>query len=335
MMRSSISRQLAAVTALACVVAGQASHAQHLDVLTQVVDGKIVTGAANYDNNTWIVGQTVFERQFLSNFRTNDPGFTALETGNPLLESGVIGFAPQTDLFLDIVPTTIGGQRANFWYWDGVDVAQDGYAIDDVDFGFAPVGITWNVFDDDFELLTADGSDTVVPNALVQTAFSDGGIHQHLLMQVADSDGNTQTTPPQGIYLAAMVLHAEGYEASEPFFFVNRTAGLTNEPRDVAADWVRMNYEILIREPLPADFNGDGQVDGDDFLIWQANFMTTTNATRMTGDANGDGAVDGDDFLIWQAGFGASLPGEVRGVPEPSSLAIAVAGLVLVASRRR
>ncbi len=51
---------------------------------------------------------------------------------------------------------------------------------------------------------------------------------------------------------------------------------------------------------LLADFNGDGQVDGTDFLIWQANYLKNTSPTRLTGDANGDGRVDGLDMLIWQ-----------------------------------
>ncbi len=55
---------------------------------------------------------------------------------------------------------------------------------------------------------------------------------------------------------------------------------------------------------LPADFTKDGVVDGDDFLVWQNNFGTTSGATANDGDANGDGAVDGQDFLIWQASFG-------------------------------
>ena len=51
---------------------------------------------------------------------------------------------------------------------------------------------------------------------------------------------------------------------------------------------------------IPGDFDGDQDVDGDDFLVWQAYFGTT----GPDGDANGDGQVDGDDFLIWQGNFG-------------------------------
>ncbi len=53
-----------------------------------------------------------------------------------------------------------------------------------------------------------------------------------------------------------------------------------------------------------ADFDGDGIVGGDDFLIWQAGFgLFTGEATHADGDANGDGLVDGDDLLLWQSDF--------------------------------
>ncbi|CAN0351322.1 unnamed protein product, partial [Ectocarpus sp. 4 AP-2014] len=251
---------------------------------------KLVTGAANYDDNTWFVGQQVFKRQFLSNFRTPDPGFTTLASGNPLLESGVMGLAGGSNLFFDIVPTTIDGQSANFWWWDGVDPDDEGFSLDDVDFGLAPAGVTWEVFDEDFDKHVADGSDTVVPGAFIQEAFSDGAVHSHLVLQLADNDGDSQTTPPEGVYLAAMVLQAEGYEASDPYFFVHRTSGLTNEPRDIAADWVQTNYKSLVAEPLPGDFNLDGVVDAADYTVWRDGLGATYEPA---------------DYDIWSDNYGA------------------------------
>ena len=56
------------------------------------------------------------------------------------------------------------------------------------------------------------------------------------------------------------------------------------------------------------------------------------------GDANGDGVVDGSDFLLIQQKFGGppAVPA-VAAVPEPSSflLALAAFGLPLAARRRR
>ena len=328
-MRRFYNREFVQAAVLVLMLPASVCLAQHRDVLVQVVDGKLVTGAADYDNNTWLLGENVFRRQLLSNFRGNDPGFTGLATGNSLLEPGVAGIPPNTDLFFDIVPSTIVVERANFWYWNGVDGDQNGFTIDDVDFGFSPESITREIFDDDFDLHVADGSDTIVPDVLVQTAFSTGGIHSHLLLQVNDGDGNSGTTPPEGIFMTSMVLRADGYEDSEPFFFVHRTSGLTNDPRDVAADWVRLNYEKLIR--LPGDYNNDGQyttadidllvtaiaaadndpfydLDGDsatdtvDLTLWREIAGSVNNASGapyLLGDANLDGTVDGQDFLAW------------------------------------
>jgi hypothetical protein len=70
----------------------------------------------------------------------------------------------------------------------------------------------------------------------------------------------------------------------------------------------------------PADFDDDGDVDGDDFVAWRGGFGLL-NATRSQGDADGDLDVDGNDFLVWQRALGsgtASTP--AVSVPEPLSL---------------
>ncbi len=82
---------------------------------------------------------------------------------------------------------------------------------------------------------------------------------------------------------------------------------------------------------LAADFNGDGIVNGNDLLIWEASFGTPTSATYAQGDSNGDGDVDGGDFLAWQTNFGTSSGAAGTAVPEPGScgltwLSVAVLG---------
>ena len=74
--------------------------------------------------------------------------------------------------------------------------------------------------------------------------------------------------------------------------------------------------------PQNADFNGDGIIDGGDFLAWQRGFGLTEQTDRTTGDADGDGAVDAIDLAIWRAQFGTSAPPAQSPIPEPRSLVL-------------
>jgi hypothetical protein len=59
-----------------------------------------------------------------------------------------------------------------------------------------------------------------------------------------------------------------------------------------------------------ADFDGDGDVDGRDFLLWQRGFGKTP-ASKADGDSDNDGDVDGNDLVIWQEQY--SQPTSVVG----------------------
>ncbi len=63
----------------------------------------------------------------------------------------------------------------------------------------------------------------------------------------------------------------------------------------------------------PGDNDRDGDVDGDDFLAWQAAYLIDTG-----GDADGDGDTDGLDFLLWQQNY--TTPPAAVTVPEPAAL---------------
>jgi len=68
--------------------------------------------------------------------------------------------------------------------------------------------------------------------------------------------------------------------------------------------------EILVVEN--ADFDADGDVDGNDFLIWQRGFGTQVpNGTESVGDADGDTGVDGADLVIWGVQFSAGTTSAV------------------------
>jgi hypothetical protein len=78
---------------------------------------------------------------------------------------------------------------------------------------------------------------------------------------------------------------------------------------------------------LADDFPGGGG-DSADLANWRSNFGSSVSATRDHGDVDGDGDVDGGDFLAWQrqVGGGAAV-GPSASAPEPHSFVLAVLAL--------
>lgn len=58
---------------------------------------------------------------------------------------------------------------------------------------------------------------------------------------------------------------------------------------------------------IVADFDGDLDVDGADFLVWQRGLGSSgPAATKNLGNADGDDDVDGADLAAWKAAFGVA-----------------------------
>jgi len=76
-------------------------------------------------------------------------------------------------------------------------------------------------------------------------------------------------------------------------------------------------------EPAAGDFDDDGDIDGNDFLIWQR------------GDS--PNPLSQADLAVWEANYGGSAPlsATSASVPEPTTSALALAALCLAMSRRR
>jgi hypothetical protein len=87
----------------------------------------------------------------------------------------------------------------------------------------------------------------------------------------------------------------------------------------VAFDSLRIGTTFLDVAPPMADFDANGKVDGVDLSAIKNNFGSTS-ASHAQGDTNGDLDVDGGDFLVWQRQFGAmyTVP-TVFAVPEPGA----------------
>jgi hypothetical protein len=103
---------------------------------------------------------------------------------------------------------------------------------------------------------------------------------------------------------------------------------------------VPANQTLRAVEPralLAADFNFDGDVDGDDLAAWAAGFGRWSNAQRDQGDADGDGRVGGRDLLLWQRLQAEALSTAPQSTmaPEPASWACVLAAAATGVRRRR
>jgi hypothetical protein len=54
----------------------------------------------------------------------------------------------------------------------------------------------------------------------------------------------------------------------------------------------------------PGDTNGDGYVDGVDYVIWLNHYNQSTTSGPGAGDFNSDGNIDGIDYVIWLNNYG-------------------------------
>jgi T5SS/PEP-CTERM-associated repeat protein len=78
--------------------------------------------------------------------------------------------------------------------------------------------------------------------------------------------------------------------------------------------------EVTAAPSFTADFDEDGDVDGDDLVQWRGDF-----GVNNLSDADSDGDSDGDDFLQWQRQLGSTSTVPVgTAVPEPTAFTLAL-----------
>ncbi len=129
-------------------------------------------------------------------------------------------------------------------------------------------------------------------------------------------------------------------EVSDPNLLVDGPFGLVQQQEFIAEFWlpgftgdfrfqtdsiVHSSFQhlridtLIVSAGINADFNGDMSVDGLDFLTWQV-------------DSNSHGS----ELLAWEAQYGSTPPHtqSLHAVPEPYSLTLLVAGLVITTSCR-
>lgn len=79
--------------------------------------------------------------------------------------------------------------------------------------------------------------------------------------------------------------------------------------------WVDAGSPTTFLPPVAGDFNGDGEVDGADFLFWQREPSV-------------------GDLSVWQVNFGHTSGGGAANVPEPDGLLLVAIGGLLVLARK-
>ena len=100
----------------------------------------------------------------------------------------------------------------------------------------------------------------------------------------------------------------------------------TNSPTNFAQDTGTVT--------ISANFDGDDDVDGEDFLIWQR--FAGGPGGFSQGDANLNGIVDEDDLANWEAQYGLPIPlSAISAIPEPQSVCLLLWGLLALSGRRR
>jgi hypothetical protein len=92
---------------------------------------------------------------------------------------------------------------------------------------------------------------------------------------------------------------------------------------DTPTGSVDIYYTVNSMQPLSllqSDHDLDGDVDGQDFLIWQRYF----GATGQNGDADSSGTVDELDLTHWQSQYGTDigLRSLANAVPEPNCIGL-------------
>jgi hypothetical protein len=332
---------IAVATTLTLVAAAAPARAVN-DVLLQVLDDQIAVGVIDDETFTGSLGARVFGGAFLSNYRSANPGFVSLPHGHPAMPAGATSFPSLHNVNFDLLPMNTGSVVANLLYWDGVDLAGDGLTLADVAFA-PPTGLEWEVLDANLASTRATGTDSLVPGGLIQRTSSDldpldgvdsGAIHKHLPLLLNVAEGNPNPTPPAGVYMIAWHARSSVSETSDPFLFVHRTFTVAPGVLDVAVAWAETNYDALFSPGIAGDFDGNGQVDGADFLAWQRTLGQPAVPVGSGADGDHNGVVDGPDLDVWRTAFAPLLSGATA-VPEAGSIVLVViGGLGVMAARR-
>ncbi|HYO24558.1 MAG TPA: hypothetical protein VEQ85_06370 [Lacipirellulaceae bacterium] len=174
---------------------------------------------------------------------------------------------------------------------------------------------------------TADDDDT--DPLLVRDGFADLWVNPATIAspKVTDMAPNTNVSADLTIPQVAVALRQGSVSTTAPNILIDTLAAGTDF-EDVLAE-----LGSVVTPSIDADFDGDLDVDGNDFVIWQRNLGA--GATNAQGNTDGDTDVDATDLANWRAKFGQPVAvGAASAVPEPAAVAMMICGLLGIAAQR-
>jgi hypothetical protein len=126
------------------------------------------------------------------------------------------------------------------------------------------------------------------------------------VIRLYESDGTTLIAQASG---APAILDWSSTAAD--VYYLEIVAELAAPAVDAPPADVPYSLRSSIAGRVPGDYEGDSNVDGHDFLVWQ---QTVGSTIDLRADGNVDGVVDGADLSLWQERYGLTFSGPVGAV---------------------
>ena len=136
-----------------------------------------------------------------------------------------------------------------------------------------------------------------------------------------DADGNFG--PPVNMALPSTTLQALQFTgAANALSTTNLAQYALTAGAAIFINNAGTSFTLVTPDPPSADFDGDGDIDGQDFLKWQRGESTNP--------------LSSGDLELWQEQYGTPPPlSAVVAIPEPMSLYLLIVGLTARGLRRR
>jgi hypothetical protein len=129
------------------------------------------------------------------------------------------------------------------------------------------------------------------------------------VIRLYESDGTTLIAEASGASGAPAVI--DWTSTAADVYFLELVAELAAPAVDAPPADVPYALRSSVVGRVPGDYEGDSNVDGHDFLLWQ---QTVGSTIDLRADGNVDGVVDGADLSFWEVRYGQTFSGPVGAV---------------------